>query len=369
MVFALSLKIFWRELKSGYLNSSLFSLILAVTIVSGISLFTDRLEKALSLESAEFLGGDLKFESNEIPREEILEKAKELGLVSSQQVLFASVVYSDSELQLSSIKTVDSFYPLIGEIELENDLGKFLVTEPPQEGDVWLYLRLKNILDINRMMPSLKNEDESRMSIQADAGIRAAKIAMKEANVSPEDIDGVILGTSHAARYYPAVAIEIQNELGIDGYAYDMLVGCSSTTFAINNAYSDIASGLADTVLVINPEISTPAVNFTKRDIHFIFGDGCVATVVKRDSKSEKSFKIIDRKLITKFSNNIRSDWSYLSRTATDRKTEEELLFYQNGNSVFKEVCPLVAEFISTQLDKNNIKPVSYTHLTLPTKA
>ena len=88
MVFALSLKIFWRELKSGYLNSSLFSLILAVTIVSGISLFTDRLEKALSLESAEFLGGDLKFESNEIPREEILEKAKELGLVSSQQVLF-----------------------------------------------------------------------------------------------------------------------------------------------------------------------------------------------------------------------------------------------------------------------------------------
>jgi len=148
MVFALSLKIFWRELKSGYLNSSLFSLILAVTIVSGISLFTDRLEKALSLESAEFLGGDLKFESNEIPREEILEKAKELGLVSSQQVLFASVVYSDSELQLSSIKTVDSFYPLIGEIELENDLGKFLVTEPPQEGEVWLDVRLKNILDI-----------------------------------------------------------------------------------------------------------------------------------------------------------------------------------------------------------------------------
>ena len=80
MVFALSLKIFWRELKSGYLNSSLFSLILAVTIVSGISLFTDRLEKALSLESAEFLGGDLKFESNEIPREEILEKAKELDV-------------------------------------------------------------------------------------------------------------------------------------------------------------------------------------------------------------------------------------------------------------------------------------------------
>jgi beta-ketodecanoyl-[acyl-carrier-protein] synthase len=153
------------------------------------------------------------------------------------------------------------------------------------------------------------------------------------------------------------VAIEIQNELGIDGYAYDMLVGCSSTTFAINNAYSDIASGLANTVLVINPEISTPFVNYTRRDIHFIFGDGCVATVVSKNNSSKHSHKVLDRKLVTKFSNNIRSDWSYLVRAADNSKTYEDLLFYQNGNSVFKEVCPMVAEFISTQLKDNDIEP------------
>ena len=140
----------------------------------------------------------------------------------------------------------------------------------------------KNILDINKMMPSVVHEDESKMSIHAEVGIKAAQKAMDNAGVTPDDIDAVILGTSHAARNYPSVAIEIQNELGIDGYAYDMLVGCSSTTFAINNAVSDIASGIANTVLVINPEISTPFVNYTKRDIHFIFGDGCVATVVSK---------------------------------------------------------------------------------------
>ena len=179
---------------------------------------------------------------------------------------------------------------------------------------------------------------------------------MKNANVTSSDIDAVILGTSHAARNYPSVAIEIQNELGISGYAYDMLVGCSSTTFAINNAVSDISSGLADTVLVINPEISTPFVNYTKRDIHFIFGDGCVATIVSKNNTSNNSFKVIDRKLITKFSNNIRSDWSYLARAATDKKSHEDLLFYQNGNSVFKEVCPMVAEFINNQLKENNLE-------------
>ena len=215
----------------------------------------------------------------------------------------------------------------------------------------------EGILDINRMMPRVKNEHPDRLSIHAEVGIKAAKKAMDQANVGPNEIDAVIVGTSHAARNYPAVAIEIQQELGIRGYGYDMLVGCSSTTFAINNAYSDIASGLANTILVINPEVSTPFVNFTHRDKHFIFGDGCAATVVQRDSTSSKAFKIIDRKLHTQFSNNIRSNYSYLNRAAVDSKNNEDLLFHQNGRGVFKDVCPLVASLISEQLKKNNISP------------
>ena len=215
----------------------------------------------------------------------------------------------------------------------------------------------EGILDINRMMPRVKNEHPDRLSIHAEVGIKAAKKAMNQANVGPNEIDAVIVGTSHAARNYPAVGIEIQQELGISGSGYDMLVGCSSTTFAINNAYSDIASGLANTILVINPEVSTPFVNFTHRDKHFIFGDGCAATVVQRDSTSSKAFKIIDRKLHTQFSNNIRSNYSYLNRAAVDSKNNEFLLFHQNGRGVFKDVCPLVASLISEQLKKNNISP------------
>ena len=103
----------------------------------------------------------------------------------------------------------------------------------------------KGILNPEKMMPSLNNEDESIMSVHAEKGLIAAKKAIEQAEISVNDIDAVIVGSSHAARNYPAIAIEIQNELGINGYAYDMLVGCSSTTFAINNAFSDIASGLA----------------------------------------------------------------------------------------------------------------------------
>ena len=281
--------------------------------------------------------------------------------IAGTGIWYPDDIITNDEIVLSFNKYVDNFNEINKDLisngslsQLEHSSVEFI--EKASGIKTRHVVDKKNILDVERMMPSLKHEDESRLSIQAVAGIQAAKKAMAQANVTPDDIDAVILGTSHNARYYPAVAIEIQNELGIDGYAYDMLVGCSSTTFAINNAYSDIASGLAETILVVNPEISTPAVNFGKRDIHFIFGDGCVASVIKKNSSSEKSFKILDRKLITQFSNNIRSDWSYLARTASDYKTAEDLIFNQNGGSVFKEVCPLVAKFISTQLEKNDIE-------------
>ena len=77
----------------------------------------------------------------------------------------------------------------------------------------------EGILDTSRMMPKVSNEDESKLSIHAEVGIIAANRAMEQAGLTASDIDAVIVGTSHAARNYPAVAIEIQSELGINGYA------------------------------------------------------------------------------------------------------------------------------------------------------
>ena len=137
----------------------------------------------------------------------------------------------------------------------------------------------KNVLDPDVMKPTTPPELASNQSLLAEISIIAAKKAMEAAKINASEIDAVIMGTSHSARNYPAIAIEVQEELGIAGYGYDMLVGCSSTTFAISNAFSDISSGLANNVLVINPELTSPANDFTLRDSHFIFGDACVATI------------------------------------------------------------------------------------------
>ena len=148
MLLGLSIKLIIREIRSGYLTSMLVSLTLAITIVSGISLFTDRLEQALSTQTEEFLGGNLKFESNKNKLQPLL---KDLEIKDSQfmeMALFASVIFSNEEMQLSSVKAVDNSYPLIGLLELENSEGVYSTKSNPKPGTVGMDERLQNLLKV-----------------------------------------------------------------------------------------------------------------------------------------------------------------------------------------------------------------------------
>ena len=215
----------------------------------------------------------------------------------------------------------------------------------------------ESLLDPKCMKPQIQARDDDSLSLCAEISVLAAKEALDNAKLTPADIDAVIVSTANLQRAYPAIAIEVQNELGIEGYAYDMMVGCSSTTFGISNAYSDIASGKASRVLVVNPEITTAHNNLKNRDSHFIFGDVCTAAVIEKDSKSPNKFKILNAKLKTQFSNNIRNNFRFMNFIEDKKYTEEELLLVQNGRSVFKEVMPMVASLISDHLEENNLLP------------
>ncbi len=213
----------------------------------------------------------------------------------------------------------------------------------------------KGILDINRMRPKLDERSNSQISILAEMAIKASKEAISQAEIDASDLDAVICGCANLQRAYPAVAIEIQEELGINGYAYDMNVACSSATFAIQNAYNDIQSGVADRVLVVNPEICSGHLNFKDRDAHFIFGDACTAIILERDSHSEQAFRILGTKLQTKFSNNIRNNFGFLNASEDSDPDSPDKLFIQKGRSVFKEVVPMVQDHIANHLSELKI--------------
>jgi beta-ketodecanoyl-[acyl-carrier-protein] synthase len=209
------------------------------------------------------------------------------------------------------------------------------------------------ILDPNRLRPLLRERSNDELSIQAEWGVAAAKQAMENAGVTAEDIDVVILSCSNLQRAYPAVAIEIQTALGIQGYAYDMNVACSAATFGIKQAYDAIKAG-ARRVLLVNVEITSGHTDFRSRDCHFIFGDVATASIIE-ETTTKTGFEVEDIQLFTQFSNNIRNNFGFLN--PSEETNADDKRFRQDGRKVFKEVCPLVAKMIATQLEKNQIAP------------
>ena len=225
------------------------------------------------------------------------------------------------------------------------------------------------ILDTSFMRPKLRERSENELSNLAEIGSIAARDAISNAKIDPENIDAVIVACSNLERPYPAIAIEIQNELGIEGFAYDMNVACSSATFGIQNIYDMIKSGSIRSAVMINPEMCSGHLNFKDRDCHFIFGDVATAVVLeefKEEQVSDNCYEVLGTKLLTEFSNNIRNNYGFLNNSSPEGIGKADKLFHQNGRKVFKEVVPKVASLIkdhleSHSIDINNIKGM-YLH-------
>ncbi len=215
----------------------------------------------------------------------------------------------------------------------------------------------KGILDIDRMRPRLPVRGDDELSIMAEMGVKAARQALDNAGLQAKDIDVVICAASNMQRAYPAMAVEIQSALGINGFAFDMNVACASAAFGIENAIGLIRNG-ARRVLAINPEICSAHLNFRDRDAHFIFGDVATATILEADDAAPKgeSWHIIDTRLKTLFSNNIRNNFGFLNFPCDDLDLSDpdtDKLFKQEGRKVFKDVVPMVSSLILDHLKDN----------------
>lgn len=215
------------------------------------------------------------------------------------------------------------------------------------------------ILDPDIMCPRIPERPNEQISLLAEISAAAAREALRAADRTPADIDAVIVACSNLQRAYPAIAIEVQNALGIGGFAFDMNVACSSATFGMQMAADFVAAGHARAVLVCNPEICSGHLNFRDRDAHFIFGDVATAFVVERAEAvaGANAWEIVGAKLATKFSNNIRNNFGFLNRAAPEGIGNTDKLFVQEGRKVFKEVVPMVAELMLSHLAELKIEP------------
>jgi len=238
----------------------------------------------------------------------------------------------------------------------------------------------RGVLDPGRMMPDIPARPNEQISTLAEIGLHACRDALQRAGRTAADVDAVIVAASNLQRGYPAIAIEIQQALGIDeGFGFDMNVACSSATFGVQVAADMIAQGHARAILVVNPEICSAHLNWRDRDSHFIFGDVATAILLEHEDLGTSGWRILGTRLRTKFSNNIRNNFGFLNRThhptaeasgtaqapVEQASPIDDKLFVQQGRKVFKEVIPMVSELIRTHMAELNLAPTDMRRIWL----
>jgi len=223
------------------------------------------------------------------------------------------------------------------------------------------------MLDPETMCPRLPERPNNEIALSAEMGITAARQALEAANRRPQDVDGVICAASIFQRPYPQIAIEIQNALGIQGFGFDMLAGCSSATFALQTAADMVAQGHARAILCINPEINTMHLNLRDRETHFIFGDAATACLLEPAAGADgpNAWEMVSTRLKSVYSNNIRNNFGSMNRFDPSTQFDDDKLITQSGRKVFKEVVPMVAEFMLEHLSQESIQPAQLRRLWL----
>jgi len=214
------------------------------------------------------------------------------------------------------------------------------------------------VLDPERMCPNLPERPDDQLAIQAEMAVYAIQRALGAAGRTGEDVDLVVCGASMMQRQYPALAIEIQNAIGARGFGFDLTLGCSSATAAMQMASNAIRSGTATCAVAVAPDIMTGHNNWRERDGHFLFGDAAVAVVIEPIERARPgAWEILSTRAQSKWSANIRNNFGFLNRCDPATQFAPDKLFYQAGRRVYKDVVPAASKFIADHVAAHALAP------------
>ncbi|AZN99354.1 ketoacyl-ACP synthase III [Mesorhizobium sp. M9A.F.Ca.ET.002.03.1.2] len=183
-------------------------------------------------------------------------------------------------------------------------------------------------------------DDETTASL----GEAAARAALDNAGLTPDDIDLIVLATSTPNNTFPATAVDIQNRLGMHhGFAFDLQAVCSGFVYAVTTADLYIRGGLAKRVLVIGSETFSRILDWSDRSTCVLFGDGAGAMVLEA---GEGTGSIVDRGVLAA---SLRSDGTHKDKLFVDggpSTTGTVGYLRMEGREVFKHAVGMITDVI-----------------------
>ncbi|SLN13065.1 3-oxoacyl-[acyl-carrier-protein] synthase 3 [Roseovarius litorisediminis] len=188
----------------------------------------------------------------------------------------------------------------------------------------------------------------------SDLAVRAAQAALKNAGLTADDIDGLIVATSTPDLTFPSVATMVQQKLGMTrGFGFDVQAVCAGFIYALTNANALIVAGQAKRLLVIGAETFSRIMDWTDRSTCVLFGDGAGALILSaHDGNGDNS----DRGIL---SADINSDGRYrdmlyvdggVSSTGTSGKLRMQ------GNPLFRQAVEKLTSTAESALEKIDLQ-------------
>lgn len=196
----------------------------------------------------------------------------------------------------------------------------------------------------------IANEDETTVTL----GTAAAKQALKDAGLTIDDIDCIILATATPNHTFPASAVEIQQALGMThGFAFDVQAVCSGFIYALTTGDLYIRGGMARRVLVIGAETFSRIIDWKDRSTCVLFGDGAGAVVL--EALPDQAGLNSDRGILA---TKLRSDGSHMSKLYVDggpSTTQTTGHLRMEGREVFKHAVGMITDVVDDCFDATGI--------------
>ncbi len=183
----------------------------------------------------------------------------------------------------------------------------------------------------------------------SDLAVRAARAALEDAGLGPDDLDAIVLATSTADLTFPSAATMVQEALGMTrGFAFDVQAVCAGFVYALSNANALIRSGQAQRVLVIGAETFSRIMDWTDRGTCVLFGDGAGALVLEAQAGTGES---TDRGIL---SSDLNSDGRYRDLLYVDGgiSTGSSGVLRMQGKEVFRHAVEKLSATADTALER-----------------
>ncbi|HZR27112.1 MAG TPA: beta-ketoacyl-ACP synthase III [Vicinamibacterales bacterium] len=193
----------------------------------------------------------------------------------------------------------------------------------------------------------------------SDLAAEAAKKAIAQAGLTPDDIGVIVCGTVTPDMMFPSTACLIQHKIGAHhAWGFDLSAACSAFTYALTTGSQFVASGAYEHALVVGADVMSSIIDYTDRSTCVLFGDGAGAVVVSAAKPGEGSIIDFEHEIDGGGGQALKMPAGGSLQPASHETVDQRLHYVkQDGGTVFKFAVRKTEEISRRLIDRNKLNP------------